>query len=239
MRLGQAHLPWQTRIFDRCCRRRACAAIVTRNQDDVGLGLGHPRGNRANARRRDQLYRYLTARVDLLKIIDQLRQILDRIDVVVRRGRDQRDSLCGMPQPSDQIGHFHTRQLATFTGLGTLGDLDLKLFTMVQVFSCYTKTARSHLFDLGRRVIAIWFRYKMRWIFAAFAGVGFCPDPVHRHVQRFMCLGAQSTQRHAGCHKPFPDGGNAFHLFQRDRFAQRFDIQQIAQVDRRVRPHFR
>ena len=49
MRLGQTHFPWQTRIFDRRRWRRARAAIVTRNQDHIGLGLGHASGNRADA----------------------------------------------------------------------------------------------------------------------------------------------------------------------------------------------
>ena len=49
MRLGQTHLPWQTRIFDRGCRRRTCAAIVTRDQNDVGFRFGNTSRNRADA----------------------------------------------------------------------------------------------------------------------------------------------------------------------------------------------
>ena len=52
MRFGQAHFPWQTRIFDRGRRGRARAAVVTRDQDDVCLGLGHTRRNRADTRGR-------------------------------------------------------------------------------------------------------------------------------------------------------------------------------------------
>jgi len=86
MRLGQANLPRQAGVFDRRCRGCTGATIVARNQDDVGLRLSNTCSNRANAARRHQLHRHLTARVDLLQVIDQLREVFDRIDVVVRRG---------------------------------------------------------------------------------------------------------------------------------------------------------
>ena len=85
MRLGQAHFPRQALVFDRRRRRRTRAAVVARDQDDVGLGLGHARRNRADAAGGHQFHGDFATRVDLLQIIDQLRQILDRIDVVVRR----------------------------------------------------------------------------------------------------------------------------------------------------------
>ena len=93
MRLGQAHFPRQTRVFDRGRRAGTRAAIMARNQDHIGLGLGDTSGNRADAGGGDKLDRHLGARVDLLQVIDQLRQILDRIDVVMRRGRNQRHAL--------------------------------------------------------------------------------------------------------------------------------------------------
>ena len=85
MRLGQPHFPRQPSILDTRRRRRPRAPVVTRDQDHIRLGLRHPRRNRAHARRRHQLHRHLGARVDLLQVIDQLRQILDGIDVMVRR----------------------------------------------------------------------------------------------------------------------------------------------------------
>ena len=45
-----------------------------------------------------QLHADLRPRVDLLQVVDQLRQILDRVDVVVRRRRDQRHPRRRMPE---------------------------------------------------------------------------------------------------------------------------------------------
>ncbi len=47
------------------------------HQNGISLCLGHTGGNCANAGRCHQLYTDLCIRVDLLEVIDQLRQILD------------------------------------------------------------------------------------------------------------------------------------------------------------------
>mmetsp|Transcript_7117 Transcript_7117/g.11628 ORF Transcript_7117/g.11628 Transcript_7117/m.11628 type:complete len:375 (-) Transcript_7117:1930-3054(-) len=142
-----------------------------------------------------------------------------------------------MAQTGDQVGDLHSRQLATLAGLGPLGDLDLQLFALVEVFGGHAKAARGDLFDLGRRVVAIGFGVEMRGVFAALARVRLGPNAVHRHVQGLVRLRAQRAQRHARCHKPLADRGDAFHLFQWDRFAHGLDVHQVAQMDRRGRLH--
>ena len=149
MRLGQAHFPRHAGIFDRCPRAGPGPAVMPRNQDHIGLGLDHTRRNGADAGRGHQFHRHLGARVDLLEIIDQLRQVFDRIDVMMRRRADQADPRRRMAQPRNQSRHLHPRQLAAFTGLGPLGDLDLQFLTGVQVFRRDAKAPRCHLLDLG------------------------------------------------------------------------------------------
>ncbi len=69
----------------------------------------------------------LGLRVDLLQVIDELRQIFDGIDVVMGRRRDQRDAGCRMAELGDLHRHLEAGELATFAGLRTLCDLDLDL----------------------------------------------------------------------------------------------------------------
>ena len=73
-------------------RRGAGAALEARDGDVVGARLGDARRHRADADLGDELHRHVGLRVDVLQIEDQLRQVLDRIDVVVRRRRDQADA---------------------------------------------------------------------------------------------------------------------------------------------------
>ena len=101
LRVGQAELPRQAGVLDRRQRRRAGAAVGPRDLHDVGQRLDDAGRDRADAGLADELHRHVGERVDLLEVEDQLREVLDRVDVVVRRRRDQADPGLGVPQPRD------------------------------------------------------------------------------------------------------------------------------------------
>ena len=85
--------------LDRAQRRRAGAAVVAGDEDVVGVGLGDARGDGADADLGDELHRDRRARVRAAQVVDELLEVLDRVDVVVRRRRDQADARasCGAP----------------------------------------------------------------------------------------------------------------------------------------------
>ena len=85
MRLRQPHFPGQTGIFDRGLRAGTGAAIMAGDEDHIRLRLGHTGRNGADAGGGDKLHADLRIRVDLFQIIDELRQILDGIDIMMRR----------------------------------------------------------------------------------------------------------------------------------------------------------
>ncbi len=82
---GKADFPWRTGMLERGQRRRTRTAIITRNGDVVGARLSNTGGNGTNAHFRHQLDGNIGNRIDVLQIVDELRQIFDRIDVVVWR----------------------------------------------------------------------------------------------------------------------------------------------------------
>ena len=59
--------------------------VVTRNGNQIRIGLRHTSGNSANAWLRDQLYGNLGIWIDLLEVENQLRLIFNRVDIVVWR----------------------------------------------------------------------------------------------------------------------------------------------------------
>ena len=59
--------------------------------------------------------------------MNQLRQIFDRVDVVMRRRRDERNAHDRVPEARDQVRDLMTRELTAFARLGALRDLDLEL----------------------------------------------------------------------------------------------------------------
>ena len=95
----------------------------------------------------DQLHADARIGIDLLQVVDELRQVLDRIDVVVRRRRDQHHAGRRMAQARDHLGHLEAGQLAALAGLGALRDLDLDLAALVQIFGGHAEAARGHLLD--------------------------------------------------------------------------------------------
>ena len=82
-------LPRQAGVLDARQRRSARAAVVARDQHVVGVRLHDAGGDRADADLGDELHADARRRVRVLQVVDQLRQILDRVDVVVRRRADQ------------------------------------------------------------------------------------------------------------------------------------------------------
>ena len=89
LRFREAKLPRRARVLDRRQRRSACAAIVSRDEDVVGSSLRDARGDGADARLRHKLDPDPRLRVHGLEVVDELREIFDGVDVVVRRRGDE------------------------------------------------------------------------------------------------------------------------------------------------------
>ena len=85
MCLGEAELPGRARVLDRGERACAGAAVVAGDGDEVRVSLGHSGRHRADTGLGHQLHRHQRLGIHLLQVEDQLREILDGVDVVVRR----------------------------------------------------------------------------------------------------------------------------------------------------------
>ena len=85
LRFGETQLPRRAGVLDAGPRRRAGAAVVAGDHHMVGLGLGYAGSDGADANLADQLDADACARVGVLQVVDQLRKVFDRVDVVVRR----------------------------------------------------------------------------------------------------------------------------------------------------------
>ncbi len=92
LRLREPELPRDPGVLyrgERCC---ACPAVVAGDEHHVGLGLSDACGDGADADLGHELHVHPRQRVGGLQVVDQLRDVLDRVDVVVRRRRDEADS---------------------------------------------------------------------------------------------------------------------------------------------------
>ena len=155
LRLGKAELPGNARVPDGADRRSAGAAVVAADEDDVGMRLGHARRHRAHADFGDELHGNARLRVHVLQVVDELRQVLDRINVMMRRRRNQADAGNRVAHARDHFVHLVAGKLAAFAGLGALRDLDLQVVGVHQVIRGDAEARRSHLLDRAAAQVAV------------------------------------------------------------------------------------
>ena len=216
---GKADFPRRTGVLDRGQRRGAGAAFETCDGDMVGARFRNARGHRADADFGDQLDGYLAVRVHILQIVDQLRQILDRIDVVMRRRRDQADAGRRMPDARDGRVDLVAGQLSAFAGLGALRHLDLHHVGVDEIFRRHAEAARGDLLDRRAHRIAVRQRLEAVGLFAAFAGVGLAADPVHRDRQCRVRLARDRAETHRAGGETLDDVLGGLDLVELDRLA--------------------
>ena len=123
--LGQAQLPGDPGVLDRGERGGAGPAVVPGDEHHVGVRLGHARGDGADSQLGDELHADARVLVGVLEVVDQLLEVLDRIDVVVRRRRDETHPGCRVPHLGDPRVYFVARQLAALSRFRALSNLYL------------------------------------------------------------------------------------------------------------------
>ena len=214
LRFGEAKFPGQARMLDRTQRRSAGAAVVAGDEHDIGVRLGDARSDRAYADFRDELDGDARLRVHVLQVVDQLRQIFDGVDVVMRRRRDQSDAGDGVARFGDDLVDFVAGQLAAFAGLCALRHLDLQLVGVDQVVGGDAEAAAGHLLHGAAAQIAVGVALEALFVFAAFAGVRHAAEAVHGDGQRFVRFLADGAEAHGAGGEALDDFLGRLHFFE-------------------------
>jgi len=196
MRLGETDFPRLAGMMDRAERRRAGAALMARDRDMIRIGLAHAGRDRADAELRDQLHADPRLAVRVLQVVDELRQVLDRIDVVMRRRRDQPDAGHRIARARDPIVDFVAGKLAALAGLRALRHLDLQIGRVDEIFDVDAEAAACHLLDRRAHRIAVGQRLVALRVLAALAGIRAAADPVHGDGEGGMRLPRDRAERH-------------------------------------------
>ena len=121
-------------------RSGAGAAVVTGDQHHVGVRLGDAGRHGADTDLGDQLGVDSRLWVGVLEVVDQLLEILDRVDVVVGRRRDEanaRGRVARCRNPRIDLGSW---KLSTLARLRALRKLDLKVVRVHEVFARDTES---------------------------------------------------------------------------------------------------
>ena len=147
MGFRQTEFAWQPGVFLAREHGGTCSAADTIDLDDVGACFCDADCDGANVVDGHQLDAYGDARIDRLEIVDELGEILNRIDVMVRRGTDQIVSGFTVANFGDLASHLFAHQLAAFAWFGALGHLDLQFLTVDEVFGVDTESPTCNLPD--------------------------------------------------------------------------------------------
>ena len=152
---ARADVGRQADVAQRVLAGGAGTALEARQRDDVGPGLGDAQADRPDVGDHRDLYRDAQVGVDRLQLVDQLGQVLDRVQVVVVGGRDQVRARGRVTGGRDLLGHLLAGQVAALAGLGPLADLDLGNVGGVEHLGRDAESARGDLLSAPLPVAAV------------------------------------------------------------------------------------
>lgn len=210
---GEPDLPRGAGVLQGGEQCGAGATVVAGDQDHVGMGLGDTGGDDPDADTADQFEVDAGPRVGAPQVVDEFGEVLDGVDVVVRRWGDQADARRGVPGAGDPRIHLVTGKLATFTGFRSLSHLDLQVGRVGEVVGGDAEAAAGDLFDgtAPQRVA------EPVALLPALPRVRAAAEPVHRDGEGLVCLPGDRPVAHG-------PGGEAAHdlrlrldLVERDR----------------------
>ncbi len=133
MDFGESKFPWISCKLDGTERGGTSAAIITGDNNFIGISFGNPGGDSSYPFSRDKLNADSCIRIQLFEIKNKLCQVFYGVDIVMWWWRNQGDSRYRKAQCCNKLGHFFARKLSPFTGLCPLSKFDLDLFGATQI----------------------------------------------------------------------------------------------------------
>ena len=228
--LGNTDLRRDTREAHTAGRTCTRTALCAGDDHKVGLSLHHAGSDGAHAALGNEFHGDGSLGVDILQIEDQLFEVLDGVDIVMRRRRDEGDTRNGVTCLGNDVVDLVARQLSALTGLGTLCHLDLYLLSVDKVFRGDTETSGSHLLGLTAQADAVDRTGIAVAVLTALTGVAACAERVHGQGQRLVSLLAQGTEAHGTGDEVLDDALHGLHLINIYRVA--LEVQEVADEDR-------
>src|SRR5260370_622354 len=193
MCFAQTNFPRKTGVFDGGQRRGAGSAVVPADGDDVGARFGNARSDDADSGTGYKLYADAGARVHGAKVVDQVSEVLDAVNIVVWRRRNQRRAWGGVADARDVFADLLRGQLAAFARFRALGHFDFKFLGVDEIIGGDSEAAGGDLLDFvgrgGLEAIGL-------GIFAAFAGIAAATELIHREREGAVGFRAEGAKRH-------------------------------------------
>ena len=143
---------------------------------------------------------------------NELREVLDRVDVVVRRRGDEGRARLRVTELADEGVDLVRGELSALARLRALGELDLEVLCRAQVLDRDAEASRRDLLDSAVGVGAETFGVE-----SAFAGIGHRADRVECSGYRFVGFGREGSEGHRAADEVLHDRLDRLNLVNRDR----------------------
>ena len=183
------------------------------------MSFGNAGRHSAHANLRNQLHMNTGLGVGILQIVDELGQIFNGVDVVMRRRRDQPYAGRGVAGLGYPRPDFVPRQLPAFAGFCALRHFDLQVVGFCEILARHAEAPRCHLLDRAAAIVAVGVAHISARVFASFAGVGFAADAVHGDGKSLMGFSRDGAVRHRPGGEPLYYLAHRLHFVQRHRLA--------------------
>ena len=172
--------------------------------------------------------------IDVLEIVNELREILYRVDVVMRWRRYQANARRGMAHPGNGLVDLVPRKLTALPRLRALGHLDLNLVCIDEILGADAEAPRGNLLDRRTRRVAIGERHEALGFLASLAAVGACAKAVHGNGERGVGFVGERPEGHrTGC-ESLDDGARGLDFLDGQRLVSQPQLEQSAQIHRPV-----
>ncbi len=130
----------------------------------------------------------------------------------------------------DDLVDLETRQLTTFSRLGTLCHLDLDFLCVYQIFCCHTETAGSHLLGLAGEADAVLCRVESLIVLTTLTRVAAGTEGIHGERHCLVGFLGEGTETHGTRYEVLYNLLHRFHLIYRDRILA--EVEEVADEDR-------
>src|SRR5437870_6802851 len=99
-----------------------------------------------------------------------------------------------MPDPCNYFVNLVARKLATLTGFGPLGHLDLEFVRIHKIVRSHAEPRRRHLLDRTASRVAVVIGLEPRLVLSTFSCIRLAADAVHRNGESLMRFFADRTK---------------------------------------------
>ena len=138
--------------MDGASGRSSRSSVIAGDQDDLGAGLGNAGRNRSHALFTHQLYGNPRFVIGIFQVVNELGQIFNGVNVMVRRRGNQAHAGRGMTCFCNPRVHLSARQMAALAGLCSLRHFNLDFLSAHQILAGHAEPAAGHLLDGGAAV---------------------------------------------------------------------------------------